>query len=99
MYRRLKRPEMSLREAIFYMFYYTGDPKYRRWAGEIMEAIERHCRAPYGYSAVSDVRRSPTTQRNEMETFFLAVARAVWHGFLWLFGRAFLVFPMDFLVF
>ena len=66
----LLRPEAA--EAIFYMFYYTGDPKYRRWAGEIMEAIEKHCRAPYGYSAVADVRRNPTSQRNEMETFFLA---------------------------
>ncbi|CAJ1355207.1 unnamed protein product, partial [Effrenium voratum] len=66
----LLRPEAA--EAIFYMFYYTGDPKYRRWAGEIMEAIEKHCRAPYGYSAVTDVRRAPPAQRNEMETFFLA---------------------------
>lgn len=66
----LLRPEAA--EAIFYMFYYTGDPKYRRWAGEIMEAIEKNCRTTYGYSAVSDVRRSPTAQRNEMETFFLA---------------------------
>eukprot|EP00434_Breviolum_minutum_P002540 symbB.v1.2.002249.t1/scaffold92.1/size545918/6 len=45
----LLRPEAA--EAIFYMFYYTGDPKYRRWAGEMMEAIERNCRAAYGYSA------------------------------------------------
>jgi len=66
----LLRPEAA--EAIFYMFYHTGDPKYRRWAGEIMEAIEKNCRTTYGYSAVSDVRRSPTAQRNEMETFFLA---------------------------
>jgi len=66
----LLRPEAA--EAIFYMFYYTGDPKYRRWAGEMMEAIERNCRAAYGYSAVSDVRRTPAAQRNEMETFFLA---------------------------
>mmetsp|Transcript_40108 Transcript_40108/g.93852 ORF Transcript_40108/g.93852 Transcript_40108/m.93852 type:complete len:192 (-) Transcript_40108:105-680(-) len=66
----LLRPEAA--EAIFYMFYYTGDPKYRRWAGEIMEAIEKNCRTTHGYSAVTDVRRSPVTLRNEMETFFLA---------------------------
>eukprot|EP00931_Biecheleriopsis_adriatica_P086021 TRINITY_DN60760_c0_g1_i1.p1 TRINITY_DN60760_c0_g1~~TRINITY_DN60760_c0_g1_i1.p1 ORF type:complete len:703 (+),score=107.86 TRINITY_DN60760_c0_g1_i1:75-2183(+) len=66
----LLRPEAA--EAIFYMFYYTGDPKYRRWAGEIMEAIEAHCRTSYGYSAVADVRRETPSMRNEMETFFLA---------------------------
>ncbi|CAJ1417247.1 unnamed protein product, partial [Effrenium voratum] len=72
---RPEAAEASHRTAIFYMFYYTGDPKYRRWAGEIMEAIEKHCRAPYGYSAVTDVRRAPPAQRNEMETFFLADAK------------------------
>jgi mannosyl-oligosaccharide alpha-1,2-mannosidase len=66
----LLRPEAA--EAIFYMFYYTGDPKYRRMAGEILEAIETHAKAPYGYSAVADVRTSRPRQKNEMETFFVA---------------------------
>eukprot|EP00930_Biecheleria_cincta_P027934 TRINITY_DN19516_c0_g2_i1.p1 TRINITY_DN19516_c0_g2~~TRINITY_DN19516_c0_g2_i1.p1 ORF type:complete len:700 (+),score=129.99 TRINITY_DN19516_c0_g2_i1:24-2102(+) len=66
----LLRPEAA--EAIFYMFYYTGDPKYRRMAGKIMEAIERHTKVAFGYSAVGDVRRSPPSHRNEMETFFMA---------------------------
>jgi len=66
----LLRPEAA--EAIFYMFYYTGDPKYRRMAGEIFEAIEQHAKTPFGYSAVTDVRQIPPRQRNEMETFFLA---------------------------
>lgn len=66
----LLRPEAA--EAIFYMFYYTGDPKYRRMAGEIYEAIEQHTRTPYGYSAVRDVRVQQPQLRNEMETFFLA---------------------------
>merc|ERR1719282_1523178 len=66
----LLRPEAA--EAIFYMFYYTGDPKYRRMAGEIYEAIEKHTRTTYGYSAVRDVRHEQPAFRNEMETFFLA---------------------------
>lgn len=66
----LLRPEAA--EAIFYMFYYTGDPKYRRMAGEIYEAIETHTKTTYGYSAVRDVRQPNPQMRNEMETFFLA---------------------------
>eukprot|EP00933_Yihiella_yeosuensis_P050702 TRINITY_DN4849_c0_g2_i1.p1 TRINITY_DN4849_c0_g2~~TRINITY_DN4849_c0_g2_i1.p1 ORF type:complete len:536 (+),score=114.93 TRINITY_DN4849_c0_g2_i1:223-1608(+) len=66
----LLRPEAA--EAIFYMFYYTGDPKYRRMAGEIMEAIEEHCKTTYGYSAVTDVRSPNPPLRDEMETFFMA---------------------------
>lgn len=66
----LLRPETA--EAIFYMFYYTGDPKYRRMAGEILEAIESHTKTTFGYSAVADVRHPNPVLRNEMETFFLA---------------------------
>lgn len=64
------RPEAA--EAIFYMFYYTGDPKYRRWAGEILEAIEEHTNTTYGYSAVDDVTKEHPKQTDVMETFFLA---------------------------
>jgi len=66
----LLRPEAA--EAIYYMFYYTGDPKYRRMAGEIMEAIEERTKVDWGYSAVADVRQNAPRKRNEMETFFLA---------------------------
>merc|ERR1712151_538867 len=66
----LLRPEAA--EAIFYMFYYTGDPKYRRMAGLILEAIEAHTKTAFGYSAVHDVRQPQPRLRNEMETFFLA---------------------------
>merc|ERR1712066_972118 len=66
----LLRPETA--EAIFYMFYYTGDPKYRRMAGEIFEAIEAHTKTEYGYSAVRDVRSPRPAHKDEMETFFLA---------------------------
>ena len=27
------------------MHYYTGDPKYRRWAWEMFSAIRKHCKA------------------------------------------------------
>lgn len=66
----LLRPETA--EAVFYMFYYTGDHKYRAMAGEIITAIEEHTKTQYGYSAVADVRSTDPSSRGEMETFFLA---------------------------
>jgi len=66
----LLRPEAA--EAIFYMFYYTGDPRYRRMAGEIMEAIESKAKTPFGYSGVTDVRQARPAHKDELETFFLA---------------------------
>ena len=52
----LLRPEAA--EAIFYMFYYTGDPKYRRMAGEIMEAI-----SPFGMGDKKWLRYRPLYSR------------------------------------
>jgi len=31
-------------QAIYYMWYYTGDPKYRRWAAEMFMAFNKHCK-------------------------------------------------------
>merc|ERR1711957_564923 len=36
----LLRPEAA--EAMYYMHYYTGDPKYREWANDMMQAFDRH---------------------------------------------------------
>jgi len=64
----LLRPEAA--EAIYYMHYYTGDPKYRRMAYEMFAAFQKHCKAPYGYSSLSDVRNP--RQKDEQESFWLA---------------------------
>jgi len=66
----LLRPEAA--ESIFYMFYFTGDPKYRAMAGEIWEAIQKHCRSEHGYSSVQDVTKRYPKQTDHMETFFLS---------------------------
>jgi len=66
----LLRPEAA--EAIYYMHYYTGDPKYRRMAYEMFSAFQRHCKARYGYSAVGDVRGSPPRHKDSQESFWLA---------------------------
>eukprot|EP00397_Hematodinium_sp_SG-2012_P039287 GEMP01042873.1.p1 GENE.GEMP01042873.1~~GEMP01042873.1.p1 ORF type:complete len:550 (+),score=109.55 GEMP01042873.1:104-1753(+) len=64
------RPETA--ESIFYLFYYTGDPRYRRMAGHIIDAFEKEARCPYGYCSIRNVLESPTTKQPDMESFFLA---------------------------
>eukprot|EP00397_Hematodinium_sp_SG-2012_P023144 GEMP01024026.1.p1 GENE.GEMP01024026.1~~GEMP01024026.1.p1 ORF type:complete len:717 (+),score=133.02 GEMP01024026.1:179-2329(+) len=66
----LLRPETA--ESIFYLFYYTGNPKYRRWAGHIIDALEKETKGPYGYCSIRDVTVSPASKNDEMESFFLA---------------------------
>lgn len=38
----------------------------------MFEGIQAHCRAAYGYSAIDDVTKTAPTQRDEMESFWLA---------------------------
>jgi mannosyl-oligosaccharide alpha-1,2-mannosidase len=64
----LLRPEAA--EAMYYMHYYTGDPKYREWAGEMIDAFDRYSKAPWGYAAVRDVRAKPPIKRDDMESFW-----------------------------
>ena len=68
--RNLLRPETV--ESLYFMWYYTGNPKYRQYATEIFEAFKKHSKAAFGYSAVVDVRNVPTMHANSQETFFLA---------------------------
>ncbi|CAD7966420.1 unnamed protein product [Amoebophrya sp. A25] len=65
----LLRPEAI--EAIYYMWYYTGDPKYRVWAREMFLAFKKHSKAKYGYTALRDVR-NPTIRSNQQESFWMA---------------------------
>jgi len=66
----LLRPEAI--EAIYYMHYYTGDPKYRKWAIEMFAAFKKYTKTRYGFSAIRDVRRVPPTLSDSQESFFLA---------------------------
>jgi mannosyl-oligosaccharide alpha-1,2-mannosidase len=66
----LLRPEAA--EALFYMHYYTGNPKYRTWADEILTAFEKHSKGKFGFTSVDDVRQPKPKQRDSQESFFLA---------------------------
>lgn len=54
------------------MHYYTGNPKYRTWAADILKAFEEHSKGKFGFTAVDDVRQKKPTQRDSQESFFLA---------------------------
>merc|ERR1719444_590858 len=49
----LLRPEAV--EAMYYMWYYTGDHKYREWANSVLEGLNRSARCQHGFSAVDSV--------------------------------------------
>jgi mannosyl-oligosaccharide alpha-1,2-mannosidase len=66
----LLRPEAI--ETLYYLHYYTGDPKYRRWAYEMFSAFQKHCKVRFGYSAIGDVRKQPPTPKDSQESFWLA---------------------------
>ncbi|KAF1832565.1 seven-hairpin glycosidase [Decorospora gaudefroyi] len=47
------RPEYV--ESLFYAWRITGEPRYRDWAWEAFSAMEKHCKAPFGYAQLADV--------------------------------------------
>ena len=47
------RPEYV--ESLFYAWRVTGEPRFREWAWDAFEAIEKHCKASYGYAQLADV--------------------------------------------
>eukprot|EP01116_Phalansterium_solitarium_P018710 TRINITY_DN5057_c0_g1_i1.p1 TRINITY_DN5057_c0_g1~~TRINITY_DN5057_c0_g1_i1.p1 ORF type:complete len:606 (-),score=254.80 TRINITY_DN5057_c0_g1_i1:179-1996(-) len=66
----LLRPEAV--EALFYMWRYTHDQKYRDWGWSIFTAIEKYCRVQNGYSGIRDVTSTTPTHDNLQQSFFLA---------------------------
>ncbi|ORY59231.1 mannosyl-oligosaccharide alpha-1,2-mannosidase-like protein [Pseudomassariella vexata] len=48
------RPEYV--ESLFYAWRITGEQRYRDWAWDAFQAIDRQCRTKYGYASLADVR-------------------------------------------
>jgi mannosyl-oligosaccharide alpha-1,2-mannosidase len=63
------RPEIL--EAYFYMWRYTHDPKYRAWAWDFVEALEKYCKSEAGYSGLRNVYQ-PVIKDDVQQSFFLA---------------------------
>ncbi|KAF9285196.1 mannosyl-oligosaccharide alpha-1,2-mannosidase [Mortierella alpina] len=66
------RPETI--ESLFYLWRLTGNDKYRHWAWNIFEAMEKYSKVSTGgYSSIHDIRRADNVRfSDKMETFFLA---------------------------
>jgi mannosyl-oligosaccharide alpha-1,2-mannosidase len=65
------RPETI--ESLFYLYRMTNDQKYRDWAWEIFEAINKHCKVPSGgYTGVRDVNSSHPSPDDVQPSWFLA---------------------------
>ncbi|OZJ07001.1 hypothetical protein BZG36_00038 [Bifiguratus adelaidae] len=69
--RYILRPETV--ESLFYFYRYTGDKKYQDWGWNIFKSLQKHCRAPYGYSGLEDVTlEHGHNWDNIQESFFFA---------------------------
>uniref|UniRef100_A0A915LEK1 alpha-1,2-Mannosidase n=1 Tax=Meloidogyne javanica TaxID=6303 RepID=A0A915LEK1_MELJA len=64
------RPEAV--EGWFYLWRVTGKQQYRDWCWEVVEALERHCRATAGYTGIRNVNSLPVDQDDVQQSFFLA---------------------------
>ncbi|KAH3738470.1 hypothetical protein DPMN_045104, partial [Dreissena polymorpha] len=64
------RPEVL--ETHFYMWRFTREQKYRDWAWEAVQALEKHCRTDGGYTGIRDVYQENPQQDDVQQSFFLA---------------------------
>uniref|UniRef100_A0A834VBH7 alpha-1,2-Mannosidase n=1 Tax=Sarcoptes scabiei TaxID=52283 RepID=A0A834VBH7_SARSC len=66
------RPEVI--EGWFYLWRLTKNPKYRQWAWDAVEAIERNCLVPdrTGYSGIKNVNDEKVQHDDVQQSFFLA---------------------------
>ncbi len=62
------RPEII--ESAYYLYHYTGDPKYQRMGYVYFNSLVKHCKTDVGFAAIADVRTMK--QSDAMESFFLA---------------------------
>lgn len=66
----LLRPEAL--EAMYYMWYYTGDHMYREWAHVVLEGLNRSARTTHGFSAMDGIDTPEYKMLDQCESFFFA---------------------------
>ena len=57
-------------ESAYYLYYFTGKPKYREMAARYWADIKKHCRTDVAFTSIEDVRTMK--QKDYMPTFFFA---------------------------
>ena len=64
------RPETI--ESLFVLYRFTGLQKYRDYAWEIFQAIQKSCKVENGYATVKSVNEWPPKHEDLMDSYFLA---------------------------
>lgn len=54
------------------MWRLTHDQKYRDWGWEAVQALEKYCRTPNGYSGIRNVYQKDPQKDDVQQSFFLA---------------------------
>jgi mannosidase alpha-like ER degradation enhancer 2 len=62
------RPEII--ESTYYLYYFTGKPRYLDMGKTFADSLEKYCRTDAGFAALLSVETKE--QRDDMESFFLA---------------------------
>ncbi|KAL7304893.1 hypothetical protein TKK_0002697 [Trichogramma kaykai] len=64
------RPETF--ESYFVMWRLTKDPKYREWGWDAVQALEKHCRVPGGYTGLHNVYQEDSPKDDVQQSYFFA---------------------------
>ncbi|WAQ87795.1 hypothetical protein PtA15_8A702 [Puccinia triticina] len=64
------RPEVV--ESAFYAWRLTGDTRYQDFVWDAFKSLQKHCKAPASFSAISDVNSLPANATNSSESFLYA---------------------------
>lgn len=64
------RPEVV--ESWFYLWRITKDNKYRDWAWDTVQSLERHCRLHHGYSGIKNVYDVNSPKDDVQQSFLFA---------------------------
>ncbi|CAK9795541.1 Mannosyl-oligosaccharide alpha-1,2-mannosidase IA [Anthophora quadrimaculata] len=64
------RPETF--ESYFVMWRLTKDPKYREWGWEAVQALEKYCRVPGGFTGLHNVYMVDPPQDDVQQSYFFA---------------------------
>src|SRR5258708_26613543 len=71
---KITSPEYPLRpeiiESAYYLYFFTGDQRYREMGKTFFDGLVRYCRTEAGYPALANVETKEKADR--MESFFLA---------------------------
>jgi len=66
----IQRPEAV--EAMFYMWRFTHDQKYREWGWKIFTNFEKYLKTNSGYSGIRDVTNTNVQKDDQQQSFFMA---------------------------